>query len=297
VPTTLAQDVDVDPVQQLTESVERALALFFAALPGILLAIVIIALFVVIAHVVRTRLEPRLTSLRTPSFGRVFATLAYVAIVVFGLAVALPIAFPAVSVATMLAGLGVLGIAAGFAFQDILSNLLAGILLILRQPFVGGDQIEVDGLRGTVEAITIRDTRLRTYGGRLVFIPNIDVYSNAIEVQTDREVVRSDVACGVAYGSDLARARSLALETLGRVDGVVDDPAPQVLYTEFGASAIEMDLRYWTSSQQAQIRAVQDRVVEAVHDAFEEAGIDIPFDIVTLDADDSFAEAVSHTTE
>lgn len=290
---TLAQDVDVDPVQQLTESVERALALFFAALPGLLLAIVVLALFVVLAHVVRTRLEPRLTSLRTPSFGRVFATLTYVAIVVFGLAVALPIAFPAVSVATMLAGLGILGIAAGFAFQDILSNLLAGVLLILRQPFVGGDQIEVDRLRGTVEEITIRDTRLRTYGGRLVFIPNIDVYSNAIEVQTDREVVRSDIACGVAYGSDLARARSLARETLGRVDGVVDEPSPQVLYTEFGASAIHMDLRYWTSSQQAQIRAVQDRTVEAIHDAFEGAGIDIPFDIVTLDADDSFAEAVS----
>lgn len=289
---TLLNALALDPVDQVTQSVERAAQAFFAVLPGLVLAIVIFALFVVIAKVVRTRSEPRLASMRTPSFGRVFATLLQAGIVVLGLAVALPLAFPAVNVATMLAGLGLLGVAAGFAFQDILSNLLAGLLLIFRQPFVIGDQIEVDGMPGTVEEINIRDTRLRSFSGRLLIIPNTDVYMNAIEVQTDGDVIRSDVACGVAYGTDLAHAREVALETLRSVDGIETEPAPQVFYTEFGASSIDMDLRYWTRSHQANLRAIQDQVVEAIHDAFEDAGIDIPYDIVTLDAGESFAEAV-----
>lgn len=288
-----ADAIDVDPLDQILESVEAALSGFFAVLPRLLLAALVLAAFVVVGRVLRRRLEPRLAAVRTPSFGTVFATLIYAASVVLGLAVALPLAFPAVNVATMLAGLGLLGVAAGFAFQDILSNLLAGVLLIFRQPFVAGDQIEVTGIRGTVEGITIRETRIRTFDGRLVVVPNADVYTNPIEVQTDADAVRSAVVVGVAYGSDLGGARDLALEVLSAVEGVRTVPAPEAYYTAFGASAIDLDVRYWTDPRQASVRAVQDRVVDAIHGAFEAADVDIPFDIVTLDADESFAEAVA----
>jgi small conductance mechanosensitive channel len=285
-------DVDLDPVAQVVEAVETAIATFLSVLPGLLLGALILTLFVVVGRFLRRRLEPRLAEARTPSFGRVFATLIYAALWVAGLLVALPIAFPTLNAATVLGGLGLLGVAAGFAFQDILSNLLAGVLLIFRQPFTGGDVIEVNGLRGTVEGITIRETRLKTFDGRLLIIPNHDVYTNAIEVQTAYDAVRSSAVVGVAYGSDLAAAREIALRTVKDIDGVAAEPAPQAFYTELGASAVDLDVRYWTDPQQASVRATQDRVVEAIHDAFEAEGIDIPFDIVTLDADDSFAEAM-----
>ncbi len=285
-------DVDVSPWQQVVDGIEGALASFFRLLPKFVFAAIILAVFVVVGRMLRKRLEPRLTTLRTPSFGRVFSSLVHAGVVLLGLVVALPIAFPSLSVATMLGGLGLLGVAAGFAFQDILSNLLAGILLIFRQPFVSGDQIEVNGLQGTVEGITIRETRLKTFDGRLIVVPNADVYTNAINVQTHYGTVRSSFVTGVAYGTDLDDARRIALETLADIDGILDHPAPQAYYTEHGASSVVIDLRYWTVGQQADIRQIQDQVAQRIHDAYADAGIEIPFDIVTLDAGESFAQVM-----
>ncbi len=282
--------VDVSPVARILDSIEGMLQTAAALAPKIAIALVVLAVFVVLGRLARRILRPRLGELKTPSFGRVFSTLAYAAFVVAGLAIAIPIAFPSVDVATALGGLGLLTVAAGFAFQDILSNLLSGILLIFRQPFTSGDQIEVNGIKGTVEAITIRETQIKTFDGRLVVVPNKDVYTNAIEVQTADDRVRSSLVVGVSYDTDLARARDVALDTLRTIDGVIDDPEPQAYFVEFGASSINLDLRYWTGSRQAEIRRVQDQVVEHVKAAFDEASIDIPFDIVTLDAGASFTD-------
>lgn len=302
-PTILAQTstaaengdgaVDVSPVDQIINSVDSALKSFFSLLPKIALAAIVLAVFVIIGRVVRKRVKPRLAAARTPSFGEVFSTLIYVGIVIAGLVIALPIAFPSLSIATMLGGLGLLGVAAGFAFQDILSNLLAGVLLIFRQPFVTGDQIAVGDLQGTVQGITIRETRIKTFDGRLIVVPNAEVYTNAIEVQTGFEWIRTSFVTGVAYGTDLDAAREVALETLAGIDGILDEPAPQAYYTEHGASSVVIDLRYWTSSQQAEVRRIQDQVAQRIHDAYEAAGVDIPFDIVTLDTLPSFDEAMA----
>ncbi len=249
----------------------------------VIVAVGIVVVGMTAAAVLRRVLRPRLAALRTPSFGSVFSRLIGFAVSLAAWLFALVVLFPSVNVATLLGGLGILSIAAGFAFQDILSNLLAGILLIFRQPFVSGDQIEVNGQRGTVEEITIRETRIRTFDGRLVVIPNQDVYTSAIEVQTDEDAVRSSLVVGVGYDSSLSDVRQVALDVLARVDGVLDDPEPQAYFTEFGASSMDLDLRYWTGSRQAEIRRVQDAVVEGIFDAFNEHGIDIPFQIVTID--------------
>ncbi len=294
-PPNLRRGFDVSPLQRALGSLEQLAVGFVGNLPRFLVGLLIFALFLVAGRLVRHVSEPRLTALRTPSFGKVFAALAQAGVVILGLVVSLPIAFPSMSVASLLGGLGLLSIAAGFAFQDILSNLLAGLLLIFRQPFVTGDQIEVSDFKGGVEAITIRETQLRTFDGRLVIIPNKDVYTNAITVQTAYEAVRTSVDVGVAYGSDLAAARRIACNTLATVDGVLANPEPQAYYEEFGDSALTLELRYWTRPQQAEVSRVRDRVVAAVHDAFEEARIEMPFMIVTLDAGESFARAMERT--
>ncbi len=247
----------------------------------------------VLARVVRRLLEPRLTRLRTPSFGSVFSRLIAFGIGVVTTLFALVVVFPSVNVATMLGGLGVFGIAAGFAFQDILSNLLSGILLIFRQPFVSGDQITVSEISGTVEEITIRETRIRGYDGRLYVIPNLDLYTGLIEVQTNGTSVRSSLVVGVGYDSDLAEAQQLALEVLDGIDDVLVDPAPEAYWTELGSSSVNLDLRYWTDPHQADIRRVQSEVVAGIFDAYNDAGIDMPFDIVTLDASESVTESLA----
>ena len=235
----------------------------------------------------------RLARLRTRSFGSVFSRLIAFGIGLISALFAIVVVFPSVHVGTLVGGLGVFGIAAGFAFQDILSNLLSGILLIFRQPFVSGDQITVSGVAGTVEEITIRETRIRGYDGRLYVVPNIDVYTGLIEVQTHRAAVRTSLVVGVGYDTDLAEAQRLALEVLVGIDGVLADPAPQAYWTELGASSVNLDLRYWTDPHQAEIRAVQSEVVAAVFDAYNDADIDMPFDVVTLDASDSVTESLA----
>lgn len=288
-PTTPSE---VQPLDQVVETLTGMYQAIFSGLPRLLLAGVVVALFVVVGKVLRALLRPRLARARTESFGRIFASIAYAAVVVVGVVVALPIAFAGLNIAALLGGLSILAVAAGFAFQDILSNLMAGVLLVLRDPFRKGDQIEVNGLRGTVEGITVRETRLRSFDGHLLLIPNKDVYTSAIDIQTAYDRVRTSFVTGVSYDTDLAEARRVALAALDEVYGVLNDPPPQAYYTEHGASAVLLDLRYWTSSRQAEVREVQDRVVEAVFNAFGAAGIDIPFDIVTLDAGDTFAAAL-----
>ncbi len=289
----LAQGVNVDPVGQLTKAIESLVNGVFDALPGVGIAIVVLLVFWAVAALIRWRLRERWRRTRSESYARVFATLTFVAILGAGILTAIPFAFPSVNALSMLGGLGLVGVAAGFAFQDILSNLLSGILLLIREPFRAGDQIRVNDIHGTVQLITIRETRIRGFDGRIVYVPNQDVYTNAIEVQTAEELLRTSLVVGVDYDTDLPQARQVALRALAAVDGVAGDPAPEAYYTEFGASSINLDLRYWTGSTQAELRRVQDQVVERVKAAFDDAGIDIPFDIVTLDTRPTFDEAVS----
>lgn len=289
--------IEVDAGRQTTQAVDRMLEGLVNALPRIGAGLLIFLVFYLIARLVRGPVERKLAAKRSKSFGRVFSSITASSITIIGFLLAMVTAAPSVEVGTLLGGLGLLGVAAGFAFQDILSNLLSGILLLLRDPFRSGDQIAVNGVQGTVQLITIRETQIRTFDGRLVYVPNADVYQNAIEVQTSQPYVRTSVIVGVDYAADLAVARATALEVLAGIDGIRDEPAPQAYYTEFAASSINLDLRYWTGSQQAEIRRVQDQVVEHIKAAYDEAGISIPFGIVTLDANENFERAMTHALQ
>ncbi len=291
----LAQpSVDVNPVARLTEAVESILQRLLTQLPLMVLGLLVLLASILVARLVRRLVRRALlrNTDRSESFANVLANIARAATVVAGALVALSIAVPSVDAGSLVAGLGVGTIAIGFAFQDILQNTLAGLLILFRRPFRQGDQIIVGDHGGTVEEITIRETRLKTFDGRRVLIPNKDVYATAITVQTAFPAVRTSVIVGVDYGADLARARTVALDAVRGVEGVVDDPAPEAYYVELGASTIDLDLRYWTTPRQAEIRRVQDAVVAAVADALNAAGIAMPSPIVEIVARPSLLAAL-----
>ncbi|MEO2106391.1 MAG: mechanosensitive ion channel family protein [Actinomycetota bacterium] len=291
--------VDVDPSARITEGTEDVLRSVTEQIPQILLAIVVVVLFVLLGRFVAMLVRKALSSTtdRSESFLDVMSRLARGAVLFVGILIALVIAVPSVDLAAVIGGLGISSVAIGFAFKDILQNTLAGLLLLFRQPFEIGDQIEVAGHTGIVEAITIRETRLKTYDGQRILIPNSDVYSSSVRVQTAYDVVRSVVAVGVDYDADLERAKQVALEAVQGVEGVAADPVPQTLYTQLGTSTIDFDVRYWSSSRQADIRTVQDRVVVALTNALNEAGIAMPADVIELDARASFSDAVTRSRE
>ena len=205
-----------------------------------------------------------------------------VSIWTIGILLACVIAFPGFELGDIVATLGVGSIAVGFAFQDIFKNFLAGIILLVEEPFRIGDEIAIDNYIGKVEDINIRTTEIRTYQGEKVLLPNSTVFTDAVKVVTAFDYRRTDLAVGVDYNTPLPQARKLLYETVISVSGVVDDPTPEIDLVNFGDSSIDFVVRYWSSSPQKQLRNVQTKAIIAIKKALDEADISIPYPIRTL---------------
>jgi small-conductance mechanosensitive channel len=291
--TTVAAQVDAEgDVEELQQSAVGAWETFVAALPRVGIALLALVAFVLFGRLIRSPVRRRLERRRTPSFARVFGRLAGAAATVVGVLVAMAIAFPSVRPVDLLAGAGVLSVAAGFAFQDILQNLLAGVLLLFREPFRGGDQIQVGDVQGTVDEINIRETVITTFDGRRVLIPNSRVYTDVIRVQTAHPRIRSDFTVGIGHGCDPAVARAVGVAALGRVDGVAADPPPEALVRELSASTVDLEMWFWTSPRQRDVRRTRGAAIEAVKAAFDRQGIEMPSGIVALESTPSLQAAL-----
>lgn len=284
------QDGDV---AELRDSASGAWDGFLQALPRVGIAFAVLAALVLVGRLARPVVRGRLQRRRSRSFAKVFAKLTSSAATLFGVLLAVTIVFPSVQPVDVLTGAGVLTIAAGFAFQDILQNLLAGVLLLFRQPFRSGDQIEVGDVIGTVEEINIRETVVTTFDGRRVLIPNASVYTDVIRVQTANERIRAGFVVGIAYESDVDRAQAIALDALVGVEGVASDPAPEVLVVELGESTVDLEVLMWCGPRQLDMRRTKGRAMAAVKAAFDAAGIEMPCQVIALQATSSF-EASLH---
>ncbi|MGR3483936.1 MAG: mechanosensitive ion channel family protein [Paracoccaceae bacterium] len=219
----------------------------------------------------------------------VFVMLATVGLWLAAALIAVTIAFPTVTPGRAVAALGIGGLAIGFAFKDIFENFLAGILLLLREPFTIGDFVEAEGIDGRVEVITVRDTHVRQTDGQLVVAPNAIFFSNPVTVRTSNDLRRTTVICGVAYGEDVDEAREVIRKAVAAVESVDTDVHDVEIFAQaFGESSIDFEVTWWTGSRPIDIRSSRDKVVAAVKRALDEAGIEIPFPYRTL----TFKEAL-----
>lgn len=182
-----------------------------------------------------------------------------------------------VSIAPLLGILGLLGLALAFAFQEILENFIAGILMSLRRPINTGDQVTTSGHSGTVEDINLRSVELRTYSGERVYVPNSKVWKDVIVNHTELGLRRTTLDVGVEYDADLDRATSAILEAVRGTDDVAADPAPEAFVHTFGASSIDIAIRFWHEPQKAVEWKVRDAVARRVKKALDDVGIGIPF--------------------
>ncbi len=179
---------------------------------------------------------------------------------------------------SLIAGLGVAGITIGFALQDVAKNFIAGLLLLIQQPFEIGDIIEVVGYGGTVLDIALRAITLRTWDGRHVIIPNSEVYLNPIVNFSAASRRRVDFNVGVAPDSDLGKVTRVALKTLSEnVEGILQDPAPQIVFSNFGDFTIDFTAYYWIDTGEAGYLKAKNEGVMAIKRAFEQEKIEMPF--------------------
>lgn len=247
-------------------------------LPNIVAALLVMAIFYGLGHLARRLIVGQSTRRGRENLGQVLGGFVKAAVFLLGFLLAATIVIPSLKPGDLIAGLGVSSVAIGFAFKDILQNWLAGLLILLRQPFHIHDQIEVNGHEGTVERIETRATIIKTYDGQRIVVPNSDIYTNAVLVKTAHEKRRSEYDVGVGYGDGIGEACEVIAKALADVEEVESDPAPEALPWDLGASWVTIRARWWTQSRRADVVLVRARVIRAVKDALDEAGIDMPYE-------------------
>ena len=261
---------------------EALLEGFWWILPNIGIAAIAFLLFLLAASAARVSVATVLSRRRRPDLAVLLAGFARWTIIAFGALTVATIVFPSVRPADVLGALGIGSVALGFAFKDILQNWLAGLLILIRQPFRQGDQIIVKQHEGTVERIEPRATLIKTYDGRRVVIPNSDIYTEAVVVNTAFPRRRSEYDVGIGYGDDVDRACEVMLAALSEVEGVEREPAPEAIPWELAGSTVNIRLRWWTAPPQIDVVIMRGRVIRAVRRALAEAGIDLPFPTRTV---------------
>lgn len=176
---------------------------------------------------------------------------------------------------SMVALLAAAGLAIGLSLQGSLSNLAAGVLLIIFRPFTKGNFVEAGGALGVVEDISIFTTTLITPDNREVIVPNSAVLGNNITNYSARPTRRVDMVFGVSYGDDLRQAKKLLEDIIAADERVLQDPAPTIVVGELAESSVNFLVRPWVKSED--YWAVYWDTTEAVKLKFDEAGITIPF--------------------
>ena len=265
----------------ISVTLQTLLADFLALLPRLVVALVIFIITLYLAgfltNLLRKTLDRRGTDLETRLL---VSQIARWAIAILGIVVALEqIGF---DLTAFLAGVGILGFTVGFALQDVSKNFVSGLLLLLEQPFDIGDTIEVGEFIGEVANVDIRATELYTFDGQNVIIPNGDVFTSPIKNYSRYDKRRAEVNVGVAYDSDLEDVRNLTLEVVADIEGVLDDPAPFVLYKNFGDSAINLTLYFWIDSTNTDYGGLVDAAIVGIKSAYERKGIEMPFPTHTV---------------
>ena len=206
----------------------------------------------------------------------------FLSVVVVGVGAVYALDVVGVRIGPLLGALGVGGIALAFAAQDILQNLIAGVMLQIRHPFRIGDQIGSKDFEGVVDDVNLRTVELTTYDGLTVYLPNADVLKNPIVNYTRTPVSRTELMVGVAYDTDLEHARQVLLTACRATEEVREFPAPEAWVFEFGESSINVAVRYWHPADIASRWRVRSAVAISVKRALDEAGMTIPFPQRTL---------------
>jgi small conductance mechanosensitive channel len=261
-----------------------------AFLPRVVAAV---AVFVVFLFLYRLTRRPFSSILRRAGFHEKLVELLVhniyrYTVTVFGLVMAAD--QMGINVGAALAGLGVAGIALGFAAQDALANVMAGFLIFWDKPFIVRDWITTEGEYGQVTDITLRTTRIRTPRNTYVVIPNRRVIESVLVNHSTHGELRIDVPVGIAYKEDVVAAREVILAAVRQL-AIRTDPAPDVVVEKLGSSSIDLVVRVWIDHARDE-QGVTWQVTETAKRALDEAGIEIPFPHLQLFVEDVRSPAV-----
>jgi MscS family membrane protein len=231
----------------------------------------------VIEEKVAPKTESRLDDTALPLLNRIVRGL------VVGLGILIALTFLGINITPILAGAGVMGLGVSLAAKDTLSNLIAGLLLIIDRPFQVGDRIELwnapteTGSWGDVIEIGLRATKIRNPDNLIIVVPNNEIMRrDIINYTASGRHIRLRIPFGIAYDADAEKAKAVILEAARATDGVKATPEPVVITRGFGDSTVDLELRVWIREARDR-RVIGDAIGDQVKRAFDERGIEIPF--------------------
>lgn len=263
-----------DPIIQLIDF-QSLTTRFVAYLPNLFSAVVLVLIFWTANKAVQKMLSTALDRMKIARQARgLILRVARVSLYIFAL---LTVADQLkINVTSLIAGVGVMGLALSFAAQDTIGNIISGVVIIIDGPFKEGDWISMGQVHATVTEIRLRATVLTTFDNETVVVPNKQLAQERIINYTMTPKTRVKVSLGIAYKEDMEKARNIILETVKNDDRILVDPAPNVIVTDLGASSVNMQLRFWTEDPLLKFNLMWE-YTEKCKQALDQANIEIPF--------------------
>lgn len=259
----------------------------FLILPNILLALLIFAFFGYLAKVISKGSELAFQrTIKNLALAKFLTVVIKFSTVLLGFIVAINILNLDKAVTSILAGIGILGFALGFALQDMTANLVSGIALVVKDdyPFKVGDFIRSGDYQGDVIGIDLRSTSLKTLDGQHVIIPNKQIYENPITNYSSLGTRRVDLAVGVSYADNLENVEKVVKNAIKDTPNLDKSKEPVVFFEEFADSSINFKVFLWVHfKDKVEHLVARDYMIKAIHKAFGDKDITIPFPIRTMD--------------
>jgi small conductance mechanosensitive channel len=255
-------------------------------IPKIFLAIFIIVVFYFIAKLLRSlylKFYPKVFK-KQNDITKVISEVVYFLFLLSGIFLALEVLGLESILTKLLAGAGIIGVIAGFAFKDIASNAFAGILLNIQRPFGINDWVEIDANFGTIKEVGLITTSIKTISGQEVFVPNQLIYNNTFINYSTFNKRRVILKSGVSYGDDLEHVKEVTLDELKKINSLLKDEVIDFYFTSIGSSTYNFEVRFWIkfSHQKDYLSAMNETIIR-VKKRFEKENISIAYSVTTLD--------------
>jgi small-conductance mechanosensitive channel len=261
-------------MQTYLETLRQGLLSFFL---NILAALVILVIAIYLARFLSNIFRKALDHRKIPlGVVQLFTQLAYWAIIVAGVILALQRFF---NITAFLAGLGIAGLTVGLALQDVMKNFVAGVMILIQQPFRVGETIGVKGFDGTITAIDLRSTEMRASDGRLVILPNADVLANPIINLSRTQQRLVELGLNLPLTSEPDTIKHILMDTGRDIQGFLYEPEPSVVFVNLTDSAMQVKLIFWVDVKKNDVGNVREAVLFKIKSALSEEGIEIPHPI------------------
>jgi small-conductance mechanosensitive channel len=276
--------------------IESWLELGIKHLPNLVVACLIAIFFALISRFASKIVKRALVSVfESRQIAELIAAIVRVIIFIAGIFIALDFVGLTGTVTSLLAGAGIIGLAIGFAFQDMTENLIAGIAMGIRKPFQIGDVIEADDVFGTVKAINLRNTLVETFFGQLEIVPNKILFRNIVTNYTTKGIRRIEVPVGISYADDISKASDVLVDALKKEDFIIKKDELAVYAEGFGDSSVNLLVWFWIDYPgEVGFMDARSKAVDIIHRTFADNDILIPFPIRTLDFDAKGGKTLSN---